>query len=232
MQTLVGNKSQNGAVVLTRRWFLWSSMAAGLTACQTTSAPIAPSAAPKGATLAGPGHAKTGGSQSEPAVAKPADTGPNLSKALTPGDTQDFRITEVRVRLAQGFRRNMTQNGVSDAQILRAMSASLAQGLSNANAKGQTPVRAEVEITDFAFAGDATLLLGNASSSVGVRTTLYFAGTDQPVGRGVDVRGYTARMSGMIGAAMIKSPAQEVQLVATALPGQIRQRLYGRNSGS
>ena len=196
--------------MLTRRVFLGSAVMAGLAACQSTITQTAPAAAPA------PAPAPAAG----PLV-------PNLDKALTPQNAQDFRITQVNVTLAPGFRRTQKENGVSDAQILAEMRKVLVPALTGANAKGRVPVRAEVQIETFNFVGDASILLGNTSSSSRTRTTFYFAETGAQAARGAVTSAGTERPGGLIGATMVENPRGELGIVASNMPAQIMQRIFG-----
>ncbi|MEO1140461.1 MAG: hypothetical protein AAFW87_13505 [Pseudomonadota bacterium] len=193
-----------------------------LTGCETTTGALGPT----------PDTGATDGSAGLDDTISPARqprAEPDMDKALLPEDTQDLRIAWAEVRFAPDFTRTAPHNSVTDAFILEQMRDEIPAGLIAANANGRVPVNALVEVSRFNFANVAAgLLVGTKGSLAAFRTTLYYADTGQQVGRTATNIATTPPRPTLIGVAAIKSPADEVRLVASRAAQAIAIRLFGR----
>ena len=164
---------------------------------------------------------------------RPAPVRPQFddTRALMPDITQNLRIEEVTFRLAPDFDRNAPHNGVTRDFIEDRMRAAIVPGLPEQKRDGLYPVRAEVELLRFAFANVAVgIVVGAKGSFATFRTTLFYLDTGQLVGRPATNRAGTEARPTLLGLLAIKTPPEEVRIVAERSPEAIAIRLFGRQN--
>ncbi|MEP4552505.1 MAG: DUF6778 family protein [Tateyamaria sp.] len=133
-------------------------------------------------------------------------------------------VTEVRSSTTV----QRTETALPKDQITQVAQAKVSSALKSANPSGSRPVRAEMVVTQFYIANPiAGALLGSSVSSISTEITLVDAATGDVVTPAFKVIGHTEARPTILGAAAIKSPNQELEIITNDLANEAKFAIYG-----
>ncbi len=140
------------------------------------------------------------------------------------GTASSLRVTEVSVT-TRVARKN---TAIPKQRILDTVQAKSFAALSRANPAGNRPVRAEVTVNQFYIANaGAGILLGSTQSGMNTEVSLYDAVTGELVKANMLVLGGTEARPTIFGAAAIKSPEQELDIITDDLARNMKIAIFG-----
>ncbi|WP_299025205.1 hypothetical protein [uncultured Sulfitobacter sp.] len=135
-----------------------------------------------------------------------------------------IRITEVTATTSV----TRAETALPKEQIVEAARAKVAAALQSGNQSGSRAVRAEVEVVQFYIANAvAGVLLGGNRSSINTKITLVDVSTGEAIREPFTVFGITETRPTVLGAASIKSPAEELTIITDDLARRARIAVYG-----
>ncbi|MBT0959470.1 hypothetical protein IV417_18925 [Alphaproteobacteria bacterium KMM 3653] len=148
----------------------------------------------------------------------------SVDAALAP--TLRVEVTDVVVatkRVQDGHKHDLETD-----QIESIVSTVAGQRLLAANPTGPRPVTARIEITQIYIANPVLgALLGSSSSNMNAVMVLTDAATGSPVTGPIPLYGTTPPRPTIIGAATIRSPEKEVEIVARNLAENAKIAIFG-----